>query len=377
MNIPEDMVLTPGGLRPKSRVHLIEPGHILDETGGRLRKLDPSGQVVADFGTITPRPGNEPLMPGNVAIPLEEVPALGSGWIAYASWTNTTGNPISSFITTWNVPPAPATQSGQLIYLFNGIQNSTMILQPVLQWGNNGLFGGNYWGVASWYADGQNGNAYYSSYRQVVTGDSILGRITLTGHSGSLFSYNCQFQGIANSGYTVQNVQELIQAVETLETYGITQCSDYPNTADTAFLAIVIQTGSTNPTLIWSPVNSVTDCGQHTVVVSNSNPSSEVDIHYSTQFLPNEDWTHGAYYGSRGTYFADVNGDGMADAIAVNDNGVFVRLSNGTGFDPVAKNWTGGAYYGSRGTYFADVNRDRQADAIVVNDNTVTVRRAS
>ena len=25
---------------------------------------------------------------------------------------------------------------------------------------------------------------------------------------------------------------------------------------------------------------------------------------------PNEDWTHGAYYGTRGTFFADVTGDG-------------------------------------------------------------------
>jgi hypothetical protein len=33
-----------------------------------------------------------------------------------------------------------------------------------------------------------------------------------------------------------------------------------------------------------------------------------------------EDWIHGAFYGSRGTFFADVTGDGRADAIAVNDD---------------------------------------------------------
>jgi len=95
-----------------------------------------------------------------------------------------------------------------------------------------------------------------------------------------------------------------------------------------------------------------------------------------TRFLPNEDWTHGPFYGSRGTFFADVDGDGRADAIAVNDDGVYVRLSTGSGFGP-AKNWTGGPYYGSRGIFFADATGDGRADAIVVNDDTVVVRRSN
>ena len=41
----------------------------------------------------------------------------------------------------------------------------------------------------------------------------------------------------------------------------------------------------------------------------------------------NEDWSHGPFYGSRGTYFADVTGDGKADAIAVNDDTVTIRRS--------------------------------------------------
>ena len=96
----------------------------------------------------------------------------------------------------------------------------------------------------------------------------------------------------------------------------------------------------------------------------------------ATGFGPNEDWTHGAYYGSRGTFFADVTGDGRADAIVVNDDTVTVRRSTGSGFGP-NEDWTRGAYYGSRGTFFADVTGDGRADAIVVNDDTVTVRRST
>jgi hypothetical protein len=76
-------------------------------------------------------------MPHNIVRPPRVEPALGSGWITYASWTNNTGAPISLFSTSWIVPPAPATQSGQTIFLFSGIQNSGFIYQPVLQWGSS------------------------------------------------------------------------------------------------------------------------------------------------------------------------------------------------------------------------------------------------
>jgi hypothetical protein len=63
----------------------------------------------------------------------------------------------------WTVPPAPATQSGQTIYLFNGMQDSVpMILQPVLQWGALQVGGGNSWTVASWYGADIAGSAFYT-----------------------------------------------------------------------------------------------------------------------------------------------------------------------------------------------------------------------
>lgn len=51
--------------------------------------------------------------------------------------------------------------------MFSGIQNSTMIYQPVLQWGESAAGGGNYWGVASWYVDGQGGLALHSNLVRV------------------------------------------------------------------------------------------------------------------------------------------------------------------------------------------------------------------
>jgi hypothetical protein len=276
----EDLVLTPGGLKPRSQVHYVEPAHIIDGSGQRLRKLHPQGRVVADYGKMPIRPGREPLLPKNVRPTPGPAPTFGSGWIVYAGWNNDTGQPISSFRTTWVVPPPPTTQSGQTIFLFNGIQNSTMIYQPVLQWGPSAAGGGNYWTVASWYADGQTGQSFHSSLVPVNPGDVLIGVMTLTGRSGANFNYSCSFEGIANTTLPIQNVQELTWAVETLEAYGITACSDYPNTYVTAMQAISLQTGTANPNITWAPVNAVTDCGQHIDVVSNSATSGEVDLYY-------------------------------------------------------------------------------------------------
>ena len=284
--MPDDIVITPGGARHKSLVHQIEPGHTVDGSGGRFRKMTPTGEVAADLGAIAPRPGNAPLMPANVAHPPSTVPGLPGGWIVYTGWANNTGKPINSFKTTWTVPPPPATQSGQLIYLFNGIQNQTMIYQPVLQWGNNGAFGGNYWVVASWYADGQSGPAMHSTPVTVNPGDVLVGVMTLAGQSGGLFSYNCVFQGIANSSLVITNQQQLTWACETLECYYLTQCSDYPNTDVTRMTAINIQTGGVDPAVTWTATNLVTGCGQDAVVVSNSSVNGEVDLYYHVSTAP-------------------------------------------------------------------------------------------
>jgi len=289
---PEELVLTPGGLRPKSFVHRIEPGTILDGTDGRYRLQHRSGRVVADFGVTPFRPVGRPLMPRNVFFPIaEEIPALGSGWITYAAWSNNTGTPVSRFATNWLVPRAPATQSGQTIFLFNGIQNATMIYQPVLQWGTSAAGGGNFWSVASWYADGQTGQSFHSSLVNVNAGDLLVGVMTLTGQSAAGLSYICEFQGIANTALPIQNIQELTWCCETLEAYSITKCSDYPDTDKTAMAAIDVRTGNTTPAIVWTVSDDVTDCGQHTLRFNDdAGGNGEVDIWYRGGPF----WTFGA-----------------------------------------------------------------------------------
>lgn len=54
-NTPEELVLTPGGRRPKSKVHQVPPGHHIDGSGGRLKIVHTaSGEIIADLGEMSP-----------------------------------------------------------------------------------------------------------------------------------------------------------------------------------------------------------------------------------------------------------------------------------------------------------------------------------
>jgi hypothetical protein len=259
-----DFILTPGGYRHRSLVHRVAPGHVV--------RLTSKGAQVLDLATNVSEDIPEPTMA------LGKFPALGSGWIAASYWNNTTRRAITSFRTTWQVPAEPSTSSGQLIYLFNGItrfSSNSAILQPVLQWGYSPDGGGPNWAVASWYVH-TTGQAFYTPLVKANVGDTLVGVMTLTGRSGARFSYSSVFQGIAGTSLAVQDIDELLWCSETLEAYGITQCSDYPASRLTAFREISIEADNLAPNVAWEVENSVTDCGQRAEVVSNS----EVDIYY-------------------------------------------------------------------------------------------------
>jgi hypothetical protein len=263
----DNRVLTPGGMRPKSLVHEVRKGEVLRADRGVIhrRSLTKTGFRAA----------------AKINLQFEETAALGSGWIADAYWNNGTGSPITSFTTNWVVPPAPSTQSGQTIFLFNGIQNYRAnfgILQPVLQWGVSAAGGGPYWSIANWYVT-SGGQALFTPLVRVNAGDSLTGVMTLTGQSGSSFDYDCAFTGIGTT-LSVQNIAELLWANETLEAYAVSQCSDYPP-GGCAFTAVEILTEAGTPTLNWTPENRVTDCGQSVTVISNANPGGEIDIAFS------------------------------------------------------------------------------------------------
>ena len=75
---------------------------------------------------------------------------------------------------------------------------------------------------------------------------------------------------------------------------------------------------STNPRQVYLPLIST---GEN-VQAEQVQASNGLAVGY---FSGNESWTSNPYYGTRGTFFADVTGDGKADAIVVNNDKVTVR----------------------------------------------------
>jgi hypothetical protein len=268
--VQDTFVLTPGGYRPPTLVHRVEPNQALHVTHAKARLMDLATKELTDVPEAAVQPG--------------DFHAFGSGWITFSSWLNKTSSPLSYFRTTWRVPPAPTTQSDQAIFLFNGMSPSnylSAILQPVLQWGRTAPGGGAHWSVASWYVLGS-GRAFHSALIPVNVGDILTGVMTLTEQADGMFSYNSEFQGLAGTSLTVLDVEELVWCTETLEAYSISHCSDYPDADFVAMEAIKIRTGEAIPTLSWTPVNEVTDCGQHSRVKSDSATDGEVNIYFRT-----------------------------------------------------------------------------------------------
>ena len=140
-----------------------------------------------------------------------------------------------------------------------------------------------YWAVASWYVDGQGGVAFHSNLVSVNPGDVLVGRddpdraSRAAGSATSASSRASRTRACRSA-----TCEELTWNIETLEAYGVQQCSDYPDTNFTAFVTIDLQTSAGRPAITWTPVNAVTDCGQSARVVSNANPGGEVDIYYTT-----------------------------------------------------------------------------------------------
>jgi hypothetical protein len=118
--------------------------------------------------------------------------------------------------------------------------------------------------------------------------------------------------------------------------------------------------------------------GKADAIVSNTT-DIEVRLSDGTRFVGHDLWMPIGYFGVAlqhvNNFFVDVTGDGKADAIVVNPTGITVRRSDGTKFLR-NEEWATDGYLGGLGNYFADVTGDGRADAIVVNPNGITVRRS-
>jgi hypothetical protein len=235
--MPDDLILTPGGYRPKSKVDVVEHGNVIDESGGRLRKLSPDGKVLTDYGPFLRRSVVKPRPSSTAMATVPAAPGTNHSWVMAAWWFNDTGSPIRSFKTTWKVPTAPKTSSGQTLYLFNGIENVPAILQPVLQWGTAADGGGSDWTIACWYVTGtgDDGAALFTPPYNVNPGQTVTGTMTYM-DMAVLDRWSIGYP--MESGTTIQSSQRgLAMAAAALDAF---------NDRDMLFCAFVADDGSNN-----------------------------------------------------------------------------------------------------------------------------------
>jgi hypothetical protein len=288
---PTETVLTPVGYRPVGNVHVVPEGmsfNMSEETrnnvsllGGRVVHVNHEVRLVDAAGKVLHVATNDGTKVRGTPVG-DAVDPEATGWVAYASWYNTGSSPISSFTTTWTVPPAPATYDGQTVFLFNSIEpaGGNVILQPVLQYGPSHAGGGAYWAVASWYVVGE--QAYHTSLFQVSVGDYLDAVISLTSTDGNSYNYISLFSNVAGTTFTAVGAAQLVWATETLESYGVTSSSDYP-AGSTVFSSIYLDTSDGTPSVTWSPVSD-TDDGLITTVNIDGATNAQITITY-----PNSD----------------------------------------------------------------------------------------
>jgi hypothetical protein len=222
-------VQAPGALVSPDCVHQIPAGAKVaaSEEGRTGEDVTLNGQLIAHY---------DPCAEASISTRhLVQEPGTGNGWVEAAQWDTGlgTGDNIDFLYGYWTVPSIPKTY-GALIFLFNGIEPSggAWIVQPVLQYGDNGAFGGNYWSLASWLVH-SNTDYFVSSPIGVNPGDKIYGSLWETSISGGTVGYD-----VAATDQTLNQSTDLSLTATgyhwiwayagVLESYNVTACSEFP-----------------------------------------------------------------------------------------------------------------------------------------------------
>ncbi|MBX9297884.1 hypothetical protein K5M33_03375 [Chromobacterium vaccinii] len=249
--VPQNYLITPFGYFHPSCVREVADGARLMDAdappacASRVH-FDAQGKAAAATGptTKTPRAANS-------------LAAI-NGWVEDSELVAT--SPYAGINASWQVPAAPASRGGQVVYFFPGLQDShnvQSILQPVLGWN---AFGDQAWTIASWNCC-RNGAANYSTPRTVSSGDLIAGRVWHDCAAGAAAcgSWNVETRDATqNTLTTLSHTSNYGQSFNwafggVLEVYGVANCQNYP--ADGVISFSSIQLLDINKQIISNPAS--------------------------------------------------------------------------------------------------------------------------
>lgn len=276
MNIsknPDDSVLTPFGLFPRSNIYMLDKESYINVENKKIQVVhSKSGEIQLEFDKPDTYPTNTSS---------DELDKYESGYITGVAWSNRSTNVTSFFSATWHVPSPPTKDNGQTIFIFNALENGPDIIQPVLQWGGSAAGGGPYWGIANWYLTDWGNKVFISPLIRVFPGTKLVGTIKLTNQSINSFSYNSSFEEYPGSELQVNNARKFYDALISLETYFISRCGDYPSDMRISINDIKMKTDTITPFLNWRVQKyRQVNCGQYTLIRSYKTFGDGVDIHF-------------------------------------------------------------------------------------------------
>jgi|CZKY01.1.fsa_nt_gi hypothetical protein len=232
--VPADFVVTPFGYFHPSCVNHLAKGDVLLQDEGAVQRADGTYENIQECAYPhfeadgTKVVGDvRPVGDGD-----SEPPYIGHSWIEYAS-IHTSAN-YGAVYSEWDVPDAPSANDGQVVYLFNGLEQHSgdvTIIQPVLGW--NADYG-SAWGIASWNCC-KKGTVWEATPAPVNVGDHLFGSMYNNCSAGTTkcSSWTIYTGDLENGNASVLVTSNLGQTFNwafggVLEVYYITQCSDYP-----------------------------------------------------------------------------------------------------------------------------------------------------
>jgi len=208
-----------------------------------------------------------------------------SGWVEYAAecYCPTSPPAISYFTGKWTVPPVPFQLSSQIIFLFNGLQASSIssypLIQPVLQWGETGQF----WAIDSWWCNPDQFTCSSALAYQTSAGKTITG--TMTGSNCDV-NAACDWTIATTDGTNTSTLSFNSPTglywmdAAVLEGKNVVNCGQYPprGATPTVFNSFTVRdTNGQTLTPSWTGTVNINDGCQEQVDTSQPN---QVSLYY-------------------------------------------------------------------------------------------------
>jgi hypothetical protein len=230
-SVPDGYVVTPFGYFHPSCVNQLAKGDVLHSDEKSVEHANGSFDKIAVCAYPHYRADGAQVIGEEQAG--QQQPDISHAWIEYASTSTTTA--YGQVYSEWDVPPTPADNDGQTVFLFNGFEDNkdvVTIIQPVLGWNSDY---GSAWGIASWNCC-VNGQVNEATPARVNAGDHIEGYVFNNCAAGTktCSSWDIVTVDVSNGNFSqmtdTTNYGQTFNWVfgGVLEVYNIAQCGDYP-----------------------------------------------------------------------------------------------------------------------------------------------------